>query len=335
MNVLLGLDSRSDAEAVRLLTRLRFSGANYDLTHVIHPFPWVPSGTYYGGFPLAEATITEADQTAIWEQEDSDANAVLLAAAAHLSGAGDCQTHVRRGNPIETLMQHADETHADLVAVDASRQGAIRALFSGSVARGLVTGAHQSVLLAREMSHRPPRLDDAARPVRAVLATDHSPYMDRCIERFLPFHPLGLSHLTVLTAFPEESLNNVQSYLPNLVVSPAVAMRHDLEERNRSLMGRLRAVFGDGTITITAKVSGEPVEAAITGAMQDADADLLLVGAQGHSLLERLTLGSIAFRQAMTAPYSVLVLRVSPGETAEIRTIARVAESPESVALTA
>ncbi|MBC8136643.1 MAG: universal stress protein [Fibrella sp.] len=332
MNVLLGLEHGSDSEALSLLTRLRFSDANYDLTHVIHPFPWVPTGTYYGGFPLTEATITEADQQIIRQTEDDDANMVLHTAAAHLSAAGECQTHALRGNPIETLMDHADDTYADLVAVNASRQGAVLSLFTGSVARGLVTGAHQSVLLARGNAHRS---DDAIHPIRAVLATDHSPYMNRCIERFLRFHPQGISHLTVLTAYPEDSLESVHSYLPNLVVSPAVAMHHDLEERNRSLIQRLRDVLGASPITITSKVSGESVECAIRDAMKEADADLLIVGAQGHSLLTRLTLGSISFRQAMIAPYSVLVLRVSPVETAEIREVAKVAELPGSVALTA
>ncbi|MBC8134649.1 MAG: universal stress protein, partial [Fibrella sp.] len=48
-------------------------------------------------------------------------------------------------------------------------------------------------------------------------------------------------------------------------------------------------------------------------------ADLLIVGAQGHTLMERLSLGSVSFRQAMTAPYSVMILRVGRAEVEGLR----------------
>ncbi|MBC8135777.1 MAG: universal stress protein, partial [Fibrella sp.] len=160
---------------------------------------------------------------------------------------------------------------------------------------------------------------DTSHRVRAVLATDHSPYMNRCIDLLLRFRPQGLEHITVLTAYPEDSLDSIQSYLPNLAVSPAAAIRRDLEERNHSLVRRLTDAFRPLSTTVSSQVSGEPVECAITRTMEVTGADLLIVGAQGHTLMERLTLGSVSFRQAMTAPYSVMILRVGRAEAEEIR----------------
>ena len=41
------------------------------------------------------------------------------------------------------------------------------------------------------------------------------------------------------------------------------------------------------------------------------NADLLVLGAQGHGFLERLTTGSVSLDQAVARPYSVIVMRAS------------------------
>ncbi|MBC8135494.1 MAG: universal stress protein [Fibrella sp.] len=313
MNILLGIDRGANTDALTLVRRLRFSDATFDLNRVIPLSQWEA----YGRLSEEEATLNYSGMQEIDRQEEADARATLTAASAYFTPEdGKCAIHIHHGSPVGVLMEHADASHTDLIAVNAAHQGAVLAFLTGSVARGLVTGAEQSVLLARgnlgvegDTSHR----------VRAVLATDHSPYMNRCIDLLLRFRPQGLEHITVLTAYPEDSLDSIQSYLPNLAVSPAASLRRDLEERNHSLVRRLTDAFRPLSTTVSSQVSGEPVECAITRTMEGTGADLLIVGAQGHTLMERLTLGSVSFRQAMTAPYSVMVLRVGRAEIEEIR----------------
>lgn len=313
MNILLGIDQEANTDALTLVRRLRFRDANFDLDRVIPPSPWES----YGGLSEEGATLNYSGAQETDRQEEADARATLAAASAYFKPEdGKCSIHIHRGRPVGTLMDHADASHTDLIAVNAARQGPVLAFVTGSVAHGLVAGAEQSVLLARENLGGE---GDTSHRVRAVLATDHSPYMNRCIELLLRFRPQGLEHVTVLTAYPEDSLDSIQSYLPNLAVSPAAAIRHDLEQRNHLLVRRLTDALHPLSTTISSQVSGEPVESAIAQAMEVTGADLLIVGAQGHTLVERLTLGSISFRQAMTAPYSVMVLRVGPAELAELR----------------
>lgn len=320
MNIVLGLERGVSSDALTLVKRLRFSGACFDLNHVIKPFPWASTGTYYVGMPVSAPPLVQGDEQAIRQQEEEDANAVLLSASTHLTAVGKCTTHVSRGNPTEMLMERADADPADLIAVNAPHQGPVLAFLTGSVARGLVIGAHQSVLLARGDSQD---TGDAVRPVRAVLATDHSTYMDRCIDQLIRFRPQGLEHLTVLTAYPEARLDGRHSHIPHLAVNPAGAMRRDLEEKNRSLVQRLGDALAPSSVTITSQVSGEPIERTVTDVMKETDAELLILGAHGHTFFERLTLGSFSFQQAMTAPYSVLVLRVGRTEAEEIHTAAK------------
>jgi nucleotide-binding universal stress UspA family protein len=64
------------------------------------------------------------------------------------------------------------------------------------------------------------------------------------------------------------------------------------------------------TVFDTQIIPGKPSEI-ITQAMLDTKADLLILGAKGHSVIERLVLGSVSFDQAIGQhPYPVLILRI-------------------------
>ena len=52
-----------------------------------------------------------------------------------------------------------------------------------------------------------------------------------------------------------------------------------------------------------------PVETAIETVMREEKADLLIVGAQGHGFLHRITAGSISFHFALRSPFHTLILR--------------------------
>jgi nucleotide-binding universal stress UspA family protein len=62
-------------------------------------------------------------------------------------------------------------------------------------------------------------------------------------------------------------------------------------------------------VTIETALYTQPIHEAIDRALDQASAELLILGAKGHSLLERLTLGSVSLHQAISGPCSVLILR--------------------------
>ncbi|MCX6366959.1 MAG: universal stress protein [Armatimonadetes bacterium] len=295
MKIVLGADlamAGGNSPVVGLLKRLRFARAQTDVVHAVPP----PTYTGWEYDPvIAPAVLAEAAQ-----RDHEYATEATGKVVAELGG--DAKPVVVMGNPTERLMVHADESHADLIAINGTVAGPLVAFLTGSVARGLVIGAHQSVLLARGES-------EELRPLRAVLATDHSPYSERCITRLTQLWPQGIQHITVLSAFPEERIRAMEPMLPTMAVEPTQAVRETLEVKNKALIEKLSGCFHPMLTTFESRISSLDVHEAIAEAMKDSEAELLILGAHGHSFFERLTLGSVSFRESVFSPYSVLVVR--------------------------
>jgi nucleotide-binding universal stress UspA family protein len=298
MKIVLGADlamAAGESPVVGLLKRLRFSKAQTEVLHVVPP----PIYTGWEYDPVvAPAVLAELAQ-----RDRDSASEALEKISAQLGATLEPTPVVVTGNPTERLMLHADEIQAQLIAVNGTTAGPLVAFLTGSVARGLVIGAHQSVLLARGKS-------DELCPLRAVLATDHSPYSEHCVDYLSQLWPQGIRHITVLTAFPEDKIRAMDPLLPKMSLAPAQAVRENLEAKNATLIEKLDDCFHPMLTTFESRVSPLPVHEAIAAAMKETEAELLILGAHGHSFLQRLTLGSTSFKESVFSPYSVLVLRV-------------------------
>jgi nucleotide-binding universal stress UspA family protein len=296
MRVLLGAGTTSgaDSPAVRLVKRLRFNAAQVEAVRVVVPpvIPTVEPGM--GVPPFALNDLIQAEEARAREITHSVAEAF---------GDASAGSSVLHGNVASRLLAHADETGADLIAVDGHEYSPLVAAIIGSAARGLLLGAKQSVLLAKK-SDAP-----EGRPIRAVLATDHSEYADACWERLIHFWPRGIEHLTVLTAYPEDRLKALEPMLPPMGISASRAVHDQACARNDALVTRLSDCFHPSCTTIDSVVSPLPIHEAIEARLKESRADLLILGAKGHGLIERLTIGSVALREALTLTQSVLVVR--------------------------
>lgn len=297
MKIVLGADlamAAGSSPAVELLKRLRFNGAQTDVVHVVPP----PIYTGWEYDPVIAPSVL-AD---IAQQDRESAREAMEKVVADIGAGLGAKAVVVMGNPTERLMVHADETHADLIAINGTVAGPLVAFLTGSVARGLVIGAHQSVLLARGKS-------EELRPLRAVLATDHSPYSERCMAQLTHLWPQGIQHITVLTSYPEDRIRAMEPMLPQMAVEPSQAVRETLEAKNTALIETLSGCFHPMLTTFESRISPLPVHDAIAEAMKESGSELLILGAHGHSFLERLTMGSTSFRESVFSPYSVLVMR--------------------------
>lgn len=293
MRAVVGVDvSNAFWPVADLLQALRFPNCEVDLVHAIEPV--LPDGT----FPeLSQANaVAELLQLAKDQGEK-----VLQDAEARLAAAGlATQSFQRYGDVARQMIEHADEVHADLLCARTETKSYYGSLFLGSVAKGLVVGAHQSVLIAKHDC-------DPAKKLTAVFATDHSPYATRCLELLLKFAPQGVEKFIVVTA------NEITPGLAALLVNdiPAVQdqapvwIAEKLNEYNEAICAKLRALAPQCESRV---IEGHPNEA-IKKAMVETRADLLIMGAQGHGFFERLRLGSKSFHQAMNEPHSLLILR--------------------------
>lgn len=293
--IVIGTDGReADERVARMITRLQLFGADkpeIDVVSVVEslPFPWWGAG--------------EMSSPELVEQLMEAAEANSLTATQRLSGAVKgvskaTRSVVRHGSPADQLIEHAEDSRADLIAVGGSKHSAIGAFLAGSVGRGLVIGSKQSLLVVKgEVAE--------TGPIRAVLATDHSKYMDHALVVLQNLAPKGIGHLTVLTAYPQEFIQTVRPLLPEFVLDPGEWVTKNLEERNAKVIETLKPL---GCTFDSVLVDEHPNEA-IKKVMAETGADLLIVGAQGHSWVDRVTLGSVSFHQVIGEPYSVLVLR--------------------------
>jgi nucleotide-binding universal stress UspA family protein len=283
-----------DERIARMITRLHLFGADnpeIDVVSVVEslPFPWWGAG---------EMSSPELVEQMMEAAETNSLTATQRLAGAVKGAAKDTRSVVRHGSPADQLIEHAEDNKADLIAVGGSKHSAIGAFLTGSVGRGLVIGAKHSLLVVK---------GDIAEtgPVRAVLATDHSRYMDHALAVLLDLAPKGIGHLTVLTAYPQEFVQTVRPLLPEFVLDPGEWVAKNLEERNAKVIEVLKPL---GCTFDSLLVDEHPNEA-IKKVMADTGAELLIVGAQGHSWVDRVTLGSVSFHQVIGEPYSVLVLR--------------------------
>lgn len=297
MRITLGVDSRTpeaNAPVVSLLTQLAFAKSHVDIVHIVPP-PVFPGGEIVPA--ISGLAVLSYEQ-----QEWPEATAAVTAVAESLTPQYTTAEVLVNGMPAEGLLREAERSHTELVALNASHDAAWKGAFVGSVARAAVIGATSSVLIAR------PR-KDPSRPLHAVFATDHSPYATRCAELLGTFGPHGLAELTVLTAFPIAAMQEQLLKAGKLEQLTGNALEHDLMGRNADTIARLDATFGDDGPVMQSRVVDAPVHEAIAQVMEETQADLLILGAHGHSFLERLTTGSVSFRAALSSPYSVLILR--------------------------
>ena len=212
-----------------------------------------------------------------------------------------CTTTLHYGDPSQALDQEADDLHADLMVVAAERKSSFGHLFFGSVAKGVLIGASHSVLFAKK---EPPE----GRGLKAIFATDHSPYADRCVELLLANPPRSLSRLIVLTA-DSHTLSMTpllgSEYGP-LAVEIAPEWSESLPDRNLALTDKLKELAQVVESRVIEGRAGEVIDEQ----MKLEEADLLIICAQGHGFLERVTMGSTSFNQVISSDHSVLVLRL-------------------------
>lgn len=293
MRIVVGVDPANHYQAVlRLLENLRLPSPEVELVHVIERIQ--PHGALE---PLEAGTAIDLI-TRFEQMQNEEADKLLEEAAMQRGGAGATKTRLS-GFVANELCRHAESTDADLVAVGCSKKGRIEAMLVGGVGRKLVINATQSLLVAKNMPAEPWR-------GVAVLATDHSEYAGRCVDELLRMAPRGIKRLVLLTAYSEDLAHAIQKSAPAFPVDVPKLIEEKLHVLNRKLVEKLTPL---GCQCESRVVCGAP-NRVIEATMREQEADLLILGAQGHGLVDRLTLGSVAFRQVVSQPSSVLVLRV-------------------------
>lgn len=268
--------------AATLAARLAFAHPQvYELVHVVEPLSLLslasaaPNPDAVVGLVAAAVTTGERALTSCRETLLSKVNA-------------EVRTTLRQGGVASELIQTAADRGAVLIAAGGARRGVWHHAAHGSVIHKLLARAPSSLLLAKN-----DLVPD--RPLRAVFATDHSPYAGRCADLLAEMAPQGLGTLTVFTAIPAKIHDPlVRGWLPEHAA-----------DANRRVMTRLEGLHCE----MTSRVGKEPAIGSIMQVLDDENADLLILGAQGHGWFHRAFIGSVSHALATQESRHLLVLR--------------------------
>ena len=274
--------------------RLGFPGAEYHFVSVVLPIMSAPLDINSG-----PSAVIYADAQR-FEVDDAEMKLADLSQEFHRLRGISAKSFASCGAPAAEIFRYAERIEADLIVVGRTERGPVGRLFLGSVSRSIVVGSKISVLVVET----PVPEEDG--PLRAVIATDHSQYARECIEHLYELAPQGIAQLTILNVYDKSEHERLQSAFP----TEAQELSHAHVARRKNSTDSLAREFKQLVPIVESEVEVSDIRAAIREEMKKTNAGLLVLGAHGHTWLERTMLGSISFQQAFGEPYSVLIMRI-------------------------
>ncbi|MCX6131226.1 MAG: universal stress protein [Proteobacteria bacterium] len=293
MRVVLGVkDYGSAHQALDLIQALKFDSLEVYPVHILE---------YVGGvFGKSLLTIADSEYyTHYLNTQKALAHELVTGLEQELKRRDmSGQVQLREGYIANQLILATEERHGDVLFVTLERPVGLERMAFGAVGRKLVFQSSHSLYV-----YKPGRSSTSLR--RAIFATDHSEYADRALDHLIQWKPRGIEDITVLTAFPENLTSALAPFIGRLGLDFGQVVGEKLKEKNEQIAQRLR----DVGFKARAEVLGENVHEAIDNSCRRHQAGLVIVGAQGHGMLEGLALGSVASHLAFHTDHSVLILR--------------------------
>lgn len=214
---------------------------------------------------------------------------------------------VLEGNIGDQLLEHAESEKVDLIAVGSRGNGAIKSFVLGSVARRLLTQAQSSVLVAHPYAGH--TVGDSLRQLgqlgkaRVVVGADGSDGA-HAAEKWLAAE--GPGSFDMVCSACAEPLSVVPAGVDPAAFLPYY--EYDRERARAVVKHSQEHLAGLGSEMCAHTDVGRPAEFLIETAKAKS-ADLIVVGATRHGILERFLIGSVSYEVAVQAPCSVLVVR--------------------------
>lgn len=292
MKAIIGVDAGGGYKpGMDLFVRLGFSGAEVTVVSAVDTTPpIIPLGP---GAPFVATDYVS--------QTDSASHRAAAQAVESLAADGiNADSVVLYGAVVPVLLREASELKADLLVVNSVVRGKWLSAILGSVSNSLTNESDTSVLVSKGEAV-------VEGPITAVFATDHSEYAARALEKFLKMAPMGLQQIHILTVYDIDELETkmVLRSLPELQIDMKEWVEEQLTEKCQALATRLSESGYDVSFSV---VPGD-VNEQISATMTERSASLLILGAQGHGLIERVFTGSVALHQVVSEPYPVLLIR--------------------------
>lgn len=257
-----------------------------------------------GFYPVGDAMLAAAPRAQGREMAESDAHAFM----AEARDAGiDYDLEIREGHPWREIRAAAAEMPADLVVMGTHGRSGPERFLLGSVAEKL---SHRLPCPVMTVSHEEGRAFEGPSLIGRILcATDFSENSERASRLALSLAASLGARVTLLHAI--EHLPDLGEARYRMVVPDVEPLLKEIERAASERLGKaadaLKGEFAD--VEVTARLGAGRAYREIVRAADDERADLIVIGAQGHGLLEHLLSGSNAQQVIRTATCAVLTVR--------------------------
>jgi nucleotide-binding universal stress UspA family protein len=296
MRVLLATDgSEAAAEAMSFLETLPLAaGTEVRLVSVVAiPMPIM------GSYPDAVPAAIDAYAQVLDVERDACLRAAERAKST-LSSKYAVTCEVREGDPAHEILEAADEVEADLLVLGSRGMTGIEEFFLGSVARNVAKHCRRPVVLAKAPQN-------ALRSV--VFATDGSEHA-RHAATYLANLPLPQNAVVTIVhcVRPQNPYPGILPTDPQEFHAAAEALRQSHEKAGEQHLAAAESILTAAGKTTSRELRiGDPAEE-IVNAAQAAEADLVVAGARGVSMIKGLLVGSVAERLLRQVKGSVLLV---------------------------
>ena len=287
-----------------------------ELKQVLCAIDFSESSTRVVGYAAAFAGWYDANLTVLHVVVETDSEVILgvpshaqvaedLRRSIALAGANtpSADVSVREGHPVSVILDEAVRTHADLLVLGTHGRSGFNRFLLGSVSEKLVRRISCPVLTVPPLATSAP--SEAVQLRRILCPLDFSLSSMRALQYALSLAQESNGSLTVLHViewFPEEE--------------PLVHAHFHVSEYRRRLMqdarDRLHAQIPDDVrswCNVDEVVAFSRAYREILSVAKTAEADLIVMGAQGRGAVDSLLFGSTTEHVLREAPCPVLTLR--------------------------
>lgn len=242
----------------------------------------------------AEDLITDASLwEPVYESRTEAAHRATAEVKEHAADHGvSVVESVRDGDPTREIVAYADE-HADLITMGTHGRTGLSRYLVGSVTTSVVQSASVPVL-STHLSNPPQTMEYSD----ILIATDGTDGSADAAE-----------HAIMLSYQHEATLHAL--YVVDSKLGTDTPVQNVLEQDGERAVSEVTAAAeANGVTTVEQIVTGVPSKE-INAAVDEHDAELLVVGTHGRTGLDRLVLGSVAERLIRTADVPVLTVRAT------------------------
>jgi len=223
----------------------------------------------------------------------------------------EIETAVLQGHVTQKLLEYAKANGVSLIVTGTRGHGVLKQLLLGSVTHGLVSMSEIPVLVVKKC----PVVEYTGKSMslttihKILVAYDGYPQSQAALKWAVEVAKHTDAQVTAVKVFEPFQMGTAYTMAEGGSAARTAAMLHELEEANAKLMDEAKEqAKQQGVDIITQVISGSALE----GLLEYIDKhgiDMIVVGAQGHGILDKLPLGSIPHGLISLSPVPVLVVK--------------------------